>query len=91
MHFYILRSYFEDLVDEEAMHKAILEGKLGGAGLDVYSQEPPDLSLPVYKLPNVITTPHIAGATDGTARKRAGAGLENANRLAEGLEPLYEV
>lgn len=79
------------LIDEDAMHEALLNGRLGGAGLDVFSQEPPDSSLPVYQLPNVITTPHTSGSTDGTARKRAGVAAENVNRIAQGLEPLYRV
>jgi len=79
------------LVDEQAMYEALLNGRLGGAGLDVYSKEPTDPNLPVFKLPNVIATPHIAGATDRTALQRAAAGAENINRIAEGLEPLYRV
>lgn len=79
------------LVDEEAMHKALLDGKLGGAGIDAFSIEPPDATLDVYKLPNVVVTPHISGGTDGTARKRAKACAENVDRIAKGLEPLYRV
>jgi len=79
------------LVDEEAMYEALLANKLGGAGLDVFAQEPTDPTLPVYQLPNVITTPHIAGSTDGTARKRAAAAAENVDRIAQGQEPLHRV
>lgn len=79
------------LVDEEALQKAILSAKIAGAGLDVFSEEPPDASRPVYRLPNVVATPHIAGATIGTARKRAAAAAENVDRIAQGLEPLYRV
>ncbi len=79
------------LVDEEAMHEALLSGRLGGAGLDVFSQEPPDPTLPVYQLPNVVTTPHISGGTDGTSRRRAAVAAENVDRIARGLEPLYRV
>ena len=79
------------LVDEEAMYKALLEGKLGGAGLDVFSREPPQVNLAVYNLPNVITTPHIAGSTDGTSRKRAAVAAENVDRIARKLEPMYLV
>lgn len=80
-----------ELVDEEAMRQALLAGELGGAGLDVFSEEPADPTLDVYQLPNVITTPHISGCTDGTARKRAAAAAENVDRVAQGLEPLYRI
>jgi phosphoglycerate dehydrogenase-like enzyme len=79
------------LVDEEALVQALVEGKIAGAGIDVYSQEPPDIRSPLFHLPNVITTPHSAGVTDGTSRKRAGACVENVDRIATGLEPLYLV
>jgi phosphoglycerate dehydrogenase-like enzyme len=79
------------LVDETAMHEALMNGRIGGAGIDAFSQEPPDTTLPVYRLPNMVVTPHVSGVTDGTARKRAAAALENINRIAEGLEPLYRV
>ena len=79
------------LVDEQAMHEALLEGRLGGAGLDAFASEPPDPTLPVYQLPNVVATPHISGATDGTSRKRSGAAAENVDRIARDLPPLYRV
>ncbi len=79
------------LVDEAALYEALLAGRIGGAGLDVFAAEPPDPGLPVYRLPNVVVTPHIAGATDGTARRRAAAAAGNVDRIAEGLEPLYRV
>jgi phosphoglycerate dehydrogenase-like enzyme len=79
------------LVEQEAMYRALLAGRLGGAGLDVFHPEPPDPTHPVFQLPNVVATPHVAGSTDGTARNRAAAALANTNRMAQGLEPLYQV
>jgi len=79
------------LVDEEAMYDALLNGRLGGAGLDVFSNEPTDPSLPVYQLPNVVVTPHVSGGTDLTLRLRAEAVAENVDRIAQGLEPLSRV
>lgn len=79
------------LVDEEAMHEALLSGKLGGAGIDVFSSEPPDPTLPVYQLPNVFVTPHIAGVTLETSQKRAKVMAENVDRFAQGQQPLYRV
>ena len=77
------------LVDEDALIEVLAERKIAGAGLDVFGQEPPDLESVIFSLPNVIATPHISGATDGTSRKRAGAAAENVDRIAAGLEPLY--
>jgi len=79
------------LVDETALYDALESGKIGGAGLDVFAKEPPDPSLPVYHLPNVVATPHIAGVTDGTSRRRAAAAAENTDRIARGQEPLYRI
>ena len=79
------------LVDEEALHEVLLAGRIGGAGIDVFSREPPDPSHPVYDLTNVVSIPHIAGVTDGTSRKRAACAAENVNRIARGLEPLYRI
>ena len=79
------------LVDEAALTEALLVGRLAGAGLDVFGKEPPDLRDPLFNLTNVVTTPHIAGVTDGTSRKRARCCAENVDRIAAGLEPLYRV
>ena len=79
------------LVDEAALTQALTAGRLGGAGLDAFSQEPPDPQAPLLRLPTVIATPHIAGVTDGTSRKRAQCCAENVDRIAAGLEPLYRV
>lgn len=72
------------LVDEKALYKALLEGRIAGAGLDVFEMEPPDPALPVYGLPNVYLMPHTAGSTDGTARKRAQHAADNLDRYARG-------
>jgi D-3-phosphoglycerate dehydrogenase / 2-oxoglutarate reductase len=48
-------------VDETALIRALREGWIAGAGLDVLEQEPPDASNPLLTLPNVLLTPHTAG------------------------------
>jgi phosphoglycerate dehydrogenase-like enzyme len=80
-----------ELVDEEELAKALLENRIGGAGIDTYSQEPPDMSAPIFGLRNVTATPHNAGVTDGTARRRSAMVAENLDRLMQGLELNYLV
>ena len=75
------------LWDEEALYEALMEGRIAGAGLDVFSTEPPDHTLPVFHLPTVVVTPHIAGSTDGTSRKRAEFAADNVDRFLKGEEP----
>jgi phosphoglycerate dehydrogenase-like enzyme len=75
-----------ELIDEEALYEALLAGRLGGAGLDVFADEPADPAHPVFRLPNVYVSPHTAGGTDGTSRGRAQFALENLNRFARGEE-----
>lgn len=79
------------LVDEKALTDALVNGRLGGAGLDVFGQEPPDLTSPIFNLANVITTPHCSGTTFGTSRRRGQCAADNVDRVAAGLDPLYRV
>ncbi len=49
--------------DEVALAEALENGKLAGAGLDVWENEPPDLAHPLLAMDNVIASPHTAGVT----------------------------
>ncbi len=51
------------IVDELALHEALVSGHLGGAGLDVCVQEPMPTDHPLLALPNVVVAPHVAGCT----------------------------
>jgi D-3-phosphoglycerate dehydrogenase len=60
---YLVNTARGGIVDETALHAALTTGKLAGAGLDVFAQEPPQPDHPLFKLSNVITAPHLAGVT----------------------------
>lgn len=79
------------IVDEDALVEALRGGVIRAAGIDVFGEEPLTPANPLLHLANVITTPHTAGVTRGTSRRRSGAAVENAERVLAGEEPLYRV
>lgn len=76
------------VIDEAALSEALREGRLRAAGLDVFVEEPTPRDNPLLTLPNVVSTPHIAGvAAEITARQLAYT-IDNIARFLAGEVPL---
>ena len=78
------------LLDDDAVVAALRDGRLGGAALDVFTREPLDASNPYWDLPNVIVTPHTAGAMRDYWTPLVSLFTENMGRFERG-EPLVNV
>jgi D-3-phosphoglycerate dehydrogenase / 2-oxoglutarate reductase len=79
------------LVDEPALVRALDEGWIAGAGLDVLAQEPPHPDNPLLTCPNVILTPHVAAGTRDAYRTKMRAVFANMQRVSRGEAPLNQV
>jgi D-3-phosphoglycerate dehydrogenase len=77
----------ESLVDESALRAALEQGVLGGAGLDVLERPPPGTRHPLLATPNVLVTPHIAGATTETLARGAQRAVAAVASLLAGQVP----
>jgi phosphoglycerate dehydrogenase-like enzyme len=77
-------------VDQDALIRALQDGVIAGAGLDVTHPEPLPPESPLWDMPNVILTPHVSGGSDGTDNRADEIVLENIRRFAAD-EPLRNV
>ncbi len=71
------------IVNEAALHDALVKGKIAGAGIDVFEKEPPPSDNPLFKLQNVITAPHVAGVTREALDRM---GLQAAKNILSALD-----
>jgi phosphoglycerate dehydrogenase-like enzyme len=77
-----------DIVDHTALIPMLRDHKIAGAALDVFPTEPLPADSPLWKLPNVIITPHIAGFSPHYDERAAALFIQNLHRYLEDL-PLY--
>ena len=84
---YLVNNARGPVVDEKALFKALKEGWIAGAGLDVFEQEPTPLDNPLLKLGNVVVAPHISSASLETRSRMAEMVAENMVAFFQGKQP----
>lgn len=79
------------IVDEVALEAALRAGRIRGAALDVFAEEPLPSSSSLWTTPNLIVSPHIAGWTSSYLERAVSVFLENLELVERGLEPRTRV
>ncbi|MCL6610218.1 MAG: hydroxyacid dehydrogenase [Peptococcaceae bacterium] len=80
---YLINTSRGGIIDEEALYRALKEGRLAGAALDVFEEEPPAKDMKLFELDNVLLTPHMAAMTDLALQNMA---VDVANGILDVLE-----
>ncbi|MGB9959145.1 MAG: glyoxylate reductase [Candidatus Bathyarchaeales archaeon] len=84
---FIINNARGPVIDEKALYKALKEGWIAGAALDVFEQEPTPVDNPLLKLENVVVAPHISSASHETRSKMAEMVAENLVAFFQGKTP----
>jgi glyoxylate reductase len=84
---YLINTSRGPVIDENALCKALKEGWIAGAGLDVFAEEPLPLESPLINMENVVLTPHIGTYTFETRRAMALMCIENVRAVLMGETP----
>jgi len=84
---YLINTSRGPVVDEKALYKALTEGWIKGAGIDVHEKEPTPKDNPLLTLDNIVVTPHIASASVETRVKMATMAAENLVSVLQGKIP----
>ena len=79
------------IVDEDALLERLRDGRIGGAALDVFDDEPLPADSPWWSEPNTLVTPHVAGLAPQYHAQTLDLVVENLTRLADGQPVLNEV
>lgn len=81
---YLVSTARGGIIDETALYAALKDGTLPAAALDVFDREPPDPENPLFKLPNVVLAPHIAGVTAESMQRMAVEAAKNVLSVFDG-------
>jgi D-3-phosphoglycerate dehydrogenase len=80
-----------ELIEEFALVKALQTGRLRGAGLDVFANQPPGPGNPLLALPQIIATPHMGAHSDGAIKSMGWSALKDCLAVLRGDEPVHRV
>jgi len=86
---YLINTARGGIVDEQALYEALTAGRLAGAALDVFAEEPPSTDHPLFRLDNVIVTPHMAAHTEEAMYRMATMVAEEIVAVLEGKRPRW--
>ena len=89
---YLINTSRGELVDNQALRRALVEGRIAGAGFDTLAPEPVSADHPLVDLPpeiqdRVVFSPHLGGITEGAFRRSHLHMWRNAERVAAGEKP----
>ena len=87
---YLINIARGEIVDENALAEALHAGRIAGAGLDVFAQEPLPSAHPLWSAPNVFVTPHISWSSPETMPRTFALFVDNLKRYVDG-QPLLNV
>lgn len=82
-HAFVINAARGGIIDEAALYEALISGKIAGAGLDVFDQEPPPEDHPLFALDSVVLSPHNAGLTKEAAIRMA---VSTARNVLAGID-----
>jgi len=81
---YLVNTSRGPIVDEAALIRALGDGTIAGAGLDVFDEEPLPRDHPFRRLPNIVITPHLGYVTEETYRIFYGQTVEDIKAYLDG-------
>jgi len=79
------------LIDEPDLYRAIIEGEILGAGLDVYDPEPPEKNNPLLSLDQVVLAPHTGSASVNSRNGMADLAAQNVINVLSGIDPITPI
>jgi len=88
---YLVNTARGAVVNQTDLYRALVDGTIAGAGLDVFDPEPPAKTLPLLSLPNVVLTPHVGGTTVECNYIMSTTVAQNVIKVLQGKKPAHIV